>query len=157
MHMRQKWIPLPVRIGLVLCGLTTATIGFAQPKITTEKEIIGFTLGDDYHVASYTQITTLLQKWATESDRMKLVSMGTTEEGRTQYLTIISSPANLDHYKDISQKIARGRITAEQAKAFAKEGKAVVWLDGGLHATESVNQQAIAEMVYQMVSRTDDE
>ena len=161
MYMKQKWIHIPVKFGLVLGGLfAAATIGFAQPKITTEKEIIGFTLGDDYHIANYTQLATMLQKWAGESDRMKLVSIGTTEEGRTEYMAIVSSPANiqkLDHYKDISQKIARGRITAEQAKAFTKEGKAVVWLDSGLHATESVNQQAIAEMVYQMVSRTDDE
>ena len=33
----------------------------------------------------------------------------------------------------------------------------VFWIDGGLHATETVNSQSLAEMVYQMVSRTDDE
>ena len=158
--MKQKWIRTLVRTSLVLGGLTAATIGFAQPKITPEKDIIGFTLGDDYHIANYTQLATMLQKWASESDRMKLVGIGTTEEGRTEYMAIISSPANLaklDHYKEISQKLARGRITDEQAKAFAKEGKAIVWLDGGLHASESVNQQAIDETVYQLVSRTDEE
>src|ERR1039458_6248567 len=103
-HMKQKWI-IPARIGLVFCGLIAATIGFA--------------LGDHYHIANYTQLATMLQKWASESDRMKLVNIGTTEEGRTEYQAIISSPANLaklDHYKDISQKLARGRITAEEAK-----------------------------------------
>src|ERR1035437_4095980 len=158
--MKHKWFKIPVSIGLVLCGLTAATIGFAQPKITPAKDIIGFTLGDDYRMANYTQLATLLQKWAGESDRMKLVNIGSTEEGRTQYMAIITSPANLaklDHWKDISQKMARGRITPEQASAFAKEGKAVVWLDGGLHASESVNQHAIGEMVYQMASRTDEE
>src|ERR1017187_8225767 len=53
--------------------------------------------------------------------------------------------------------MARGRITPEQAAALAKEGKAVVWLDGGLHSSESVNQHAIGEMIYQMASRTDEE
>ena len=158
--MKHKWFKIPVSIGLVLCGLSAATIGFAQPKITPAKDIIGFTLGDDYRMANYTQLSTLMQKWASESDRIKLVSIGTTEEGRTEYMAIMSSPANLaklDHYKDISQKMARGRITPEQAAAFAKEGKAVVWLDGGLHSSESVNQHAIGEMIYQMASRTDEE
>ena len=158
--MTRNIIHSPVRIGLVLCGLVAAAIGFAQPKITPEKDIIGFTLGDDYHIANYTQLATMLQKWAGESDRMKLVNIGSTEEGRTEYMAIITSPANLaklDHWKDISQKMARGRVTPEEAKALAKEGKSVVWLDGGLHSTESVNQQTIAEMVYQMTSRTDEE
>src|ERR1035437_5507118 len=148
-----KRINIPARIGLVICGLMAAAIGFAQPKITPQKDIIGFTIGDDYKMANYTQATTLLKKWASESDRMKLVSIGNTEEGRPQYMAIISSPANiqkLDHWKDISQKLARARIPETEARQLAKEGKAVVWIDGGLHSTESVNHQALPEQVYQM-------
>ncbi len=88
-------------MGLVLCGLTAASVGFSQTKITPQKDIIGFTIGDDYHMASYTQISTLLKKWDEESDRLKVVSIGNTEEGRPQYMAIISSPANmqkLDHW-----------------------------------------------------------
>ncbi len=130
------------------------------PKITTEKELIGFTIGDDYHMANYTQISALMLKWATESDRLKVVSIGNTEEGRPQYMAIITSPANqakLAHYKEISQKMAHAEISPAEAAQFAKEGKAVVWIDGGLHATETVNSQSLAEMIYQMVSRTDEE
>jgi hypothetical protein len=86
---------LPARIGLALCGLLAASIGSAQPKITPQKDIIGFTIGDDYKMASYTQISTMLKKWETESDRLKVVSIGNTEEGRPQYMAIISSPANM--------------------------------------------------------------
>ena len=148
------------RIGFVICGLLAASVGFAQPKITPQKDLIGFTIGDDYHMASYTQISTLLKKWGEESDRLKVVSIGNTEEGRPQYMAIISSPANmrkLDHWKEISQKMARARLTPTEARALAKEGRAVIWIDGGLHATETVNSQSLAEQVYQMVSRTDEE
>ena len=48
-------------------------------------------------------------------------------------------------------------LTDEQARALAAEGKAVVWIDGGLHANETVGSQQLMEMVYQMVSRTDAE
>ena len=61
--MRHKWFKIPVNLSLALCGLTAATLGFAQPKITPEKDIIGFTLGEDYKIANYTQLSTLMQKW----------------------------------------------------------------------------------------------
>ena len=76
-------------------------------------------------------------------------------------MAIVTSPANhknLARYKDISRRLALAEgLTDDQARALAKEGKAVVWIDGGLHATETLGAQQLGEMVYQMVSRTDDE
>src|SRR4029078_10344604 len=48
-------------------------------------------------------------------------------------------------------------LTEDQAHALAREGKAVVWIDGGLHANETVGSQQLMKMVYQMVSRNDAE
>src|SRR5262249_49764555 len=138
-----------VRLGFAFGGLCAASLGWAQaPKITPQKDIIGFTIGDDYHMASYTQISTMLKKWETESNRLKVVTIGNTEEGRPQYMAIITSPENhkrLDHWKEISNKLARARLTPDEAHALAKEGKSIVWIDGGLHATETVNSQSLAE------------
>ena len=76
-------------------------------------------------------------------------------------MMIISSPENikkLDHYQEISARLAHAEgLTDEQAHALAREGKAVVWIDGGLHASETVGSQQLMEMVYQMASRTDPE
>src|SRR5665213_326374 len=92
---------------------------------------------------------------------MKLVEIGKTAEGRTQLMAIISSPANLaklDHYKEISRKLAMAEgLTDEEAHALAHEGKAIVWIDGGLHANETVGSQQEIEEVYEMVSRDDSE
>jgi hypothetical protein len=150
-----------VRLGAapLLFAATTTLIG-AAPKITPAKDIIGFTLGDDYQVANYTQITTLLKKWEVESDRLKVVSIGLTEEGRPQYMAIVTSAANqkkLDRYKSISQTLTRAEIPEAEARKLAKEGKSVVWIDGGLHATESVNSQSLAELVYDLISKDDEE
>src|ERR1700683_1304522 len=131
------------------------------PKITTPKEFFGFNVGDDYQEVNYTKAEAYWHKLATESDRMKIVDIGLTAEGRHQWMCIITSPANLknlDHYKDISQKLARAEgLTDDQAHALARDGKAVVWIDGGLHASESVGFQQLVEMIYQMASRTDPE
>jgi hypothetical protein len=140
---------------LAFAGLLTAQ------KITTPKEFLGFNIGDDYMMASYTQLEAYWKKIASECNRCKLVDIGPTEEGRRQYMMIISSPENmkkLDHYKEISAKLAHAEgLTDEQAHALAREGKAVVWIDGGLHASETVGSQQEMEMVYQMASRTDPE
>jgi hypothetical protein len=130
-------------------------------NITTPKEALGFNLGDDYHMASYTQLESYWKKIASESNRTKLVDMGLTAEGRHQYMMIISSPANmknLDHYKEISRKLGLAKgISNDEAHELAREGKAIVWIDGGLHASETVGSQQIMETVYQMASRTDPE
>jgi len=149
------------RSVLACLGSLAAVCAFAaEPKLTPAKDIIGFSIGDDYMMANYTQITALLQKWDAESDRLKVVSIGTTEEGRPQYMAIITSPenhANLEKYRTWSTEMARARISEQEARRISEEGKAIVWIDGGLHATETVNSQSLAEMVYQMSSRTDPE
>jgi hypothetical protein len=139
-----------------------ATTAFAQsPHITTPKEQFGFNLGDDYQLINYTQLTDYWKKLASESDRVKLVDIGRTAEGRIEYMAIVTSPENLkllDHYKEISRKLALAEgISDDAARALAHEGKAVVWIDGGLHASEVECAQSLTEMLFQMTSRTDPE
>ncbi|UHG93494.1 M14 family metallopeptidase [Spirosoma oryzicola] len=139
--------------------LFVQTTGWSQ-TLPSPKEHFGFTIGDDYQLATYTQTEAYFKKLAT-SDRTKLVDIGMTEEGRHQYMLIVSSPENikkLDRYKEISQKLARAEgITKEQAMAMATEGKAIVWIDGGLHATETVGTHQLIETAWQLVSRKDPE
>jgi Zinc carboxypeptidase len=131
------------------------------PNIPTPKEHFGFNIGDNYQLATYTQTEAYFKKLAAASDRVKLVVIGQTEEGRDQVMLIISSPANiqkLDRYKTISQQLAHAEnLTPEQAHALAAEGKTVVWIDGGLHATEVVATHQLIESAYQLVSRQDPE
>jgi len=141
--------------------LVSAALAQPRPHITTPKEAFGFDVGDDYQLASYKQIEAYWKRLDNESDRMVLHDMGKTAEGRTQWMAIVTSPANhkkLAHYQDIARRLALAEgLTDDQAHALAKEGKAVVWIDGGLHATETLGAQQLTEMVYEMVSRTDEE
>ena len=136
---------------------------FAQPaaRITTPKEALGFNIGDDYMVAGYEQLEAYWKELASESGRMKLVDIGPTSEGRRQYMAILTSPENLkkiEHYRDISRRLALAEgLTDEQAHALAREGKAVIWIDGGLHSSETVGSQQLLETVYQLASRNDPE
>ncbi|MGH8249061.1 MAG: M14 family metallopeptidase, partial [Gammaproteobacteria bacterium] len=149
--------PISFIISLVLLSSTVV----AQKHVTTPKEFLGFNFGDDYQLANYTQISGYWRKLDQESDRMILEEIGRTAEGRPHLMAIVTAPENhrkLSRYKEISRRLALAEgLADEQARALAKEGKAVVWIDGGLHATETLGAQQLAEMVYQMVSRTDEE
>lgn len=141
-------------------ALLNISFCFAQ-TIPTPKEHFGFNIGDDYQLANYTQTEAYFKKIASVSDRTKLLDIGSTEEGRHQYMLAVSSPdnlQNLNRYKEISQKLARAEdLTDQQAHALATEGKAIVWIDGGLHATEVVGIHQLIETIYQFVSRKDPE
>jgi hypothetical protein len=144
--------------GLVFTAVST--FAQAQSVVTSPREHFGFNIGDDYKLATYTQTEAYFQKLAT-SNRTKLVDIGMTEQGRHQYMLVVSSPENikkLDQYKKISQQLARAEnMSDEQARALAAQGKPVVWIDGGLHATETVGAHQLIETAYQLVSRTDPE
>ncbi len=133
----------------------------AQSKLTSPKDQFGFNIGDDYQLANYTQYEAYLKKLDQESERMKVVEMGKSAEGRTMYLAIITAPENfakLDRYQEISRRLALAEGTSEaEARALAKEGKAVVWIDGGLHATEVLGAQQLIETIWQLNALTDEE
>ncbi len=145
---------------LFTIAVFASAIVLAQ-SIPTPKSHFGFSIGDSYNLATYTQTEAYFRKIAAASDRVKLVEIGSTEEGRHQVMLVVSSPANLaklNTYKETSQKLAHAEgLTDEAARSLANDGKAIVWIDGGLHATETVGAHQLIETVYQFVSRTDPE
>jgi hypothetical protein len=149
------------KIFLIFTILFYNLAGSLAQTIPSPSEHFGFNIGDNYKLANYIQTEEYFKKIAAASDRVKLVNIGTTEEGRTQYMMIVSSPENiknLNRYKEISLKLARAEdISDKEAFALASEGKAVVWIDGGLHATETVGTHQLIETIWQFVSRNDPE
>ncbi|MBB6228712.1 hypothetical protein FHS79_002903 [Polymorphobacter multimanifer] len=117
--------------------------------------------GTDYYLANYTEYEAYLKKLAGESDRMKLVDIGKTAEGRTQWVAIVSTPANLarlEEYRAIAEKLARARgLDDVAAQRLAAEGKAIVWIDAGMHATETVTSQGQIQVLHRMLTQTDPE
>ena len=126
-----------------------SSISLAQ-SIPTPKEHFGFNIGDNYQLANYTKTEAYFKKLDQASDRAKLTSIGKTEEGRDQFMMIITSPENhqnIEKYKSIAQRMARAENLSEtEAKALAAQGKAIVWIDGGLHATEVVGAHQLIEL-----------
>ena len=155
---RVRALTLVAALVIIAASLPAAQ---TTSSVTSPKAFFGFNIGDDYQLATYTKFVDYLHKIEKESNRLKVVDIGKTSEGRPHVIAIVTSPENmkkLDHYRQISSQLAHAEgLTDDQARALAKEGKTVVLIDGGLHATETLGAQQVIENVWQMVSRTDPE
>jgi len=156
----------PSRLLALVVPLLALTLITAQTQpragaVTSPQAAFGAAIGDDYFLATYRQLESYWKTLERESDRLRLVDIGRTEEGRSQWMAIVSAPENLarlDHYREISSRLSRAEgLTDDDARALAQEGKAVVWIDGGLHATEVLGAQQLIETVYELASRSDPE
>ncbi|MEZ5286073.1 MAG: M14 family zinc carboxypeptidase [Vicinamibacterales bacterium] len=76
-------------------------------------------------------------------------------------VAVISSEANIRdraRYQDIARRLALVRDVDEPtARQLSREGKAIVWIDGGLHATEVAGAQHTPELGWWLVASEDDE
>jgi hypothetical protein len=142
---------LPKRTGLscvaVVLALFAATTAPSarQSSVPTPRDVLGFTPGDDYKLADFSQIRDYFRKLDAASDRVQVSSAGTSTEGREMLVAVISSEANLAQlarYKDIARRLALVRgVSDEEAHDLAAQGKAIVWIDNGLHASEVATAQ----------------
>ncbi len=133
----------------------------AWAQVPTPESVLGHKPGDDFFLASYTESLGYFQKLAQSTDKLKLVRVGKTTRGLDWYVAIISSARNLadlDKYKDTARRLAlvKGLNDAE-AHELALNGKVVVHIDGGLHATEVAGAQHTIQLAYNLVTATDPE
>jgi hypothetical protein len=147
-------------LGLLTSAAAIADLA-AQQSIPHPRDVFGFELGADYKLAKYDQIEAYFERLDAASDRVKVVRIGESVLGRSLLLAFISSEENirqLDEYRDISERLARGRdLTDVQARQLAKEGKAIVWIDAGIHATEVAPVQSTPLLAHKVVTEETEE
>src|SRR5690606_29989104 len=132
-----------------------------RQALQTPEQFFGFEMGADRKLANWDRLLEYYRLLAKSSDKMELVELGKTSEGRPYIALFISSPANLaklEQYREMNAKLAdpRGVPQAELDRIVA-EGKAVVIQSFALHSSEVAASQTAAEFVYDSLSRTDSE
>ncbi|WP_375325858.1 M14 family metallopeptidase [Flagellimonas sp. GZD32] len=135
-------------------SLTCASALVAQ-KVPSPKDVYGFEVGADYKLADYSQIEDYLTQLDNASDRVQKIEIGETVLGRKMYVLFISTEENLaqlDKWKDISTKLARATVSDAEAQQLSQDGKAIVWIDGGMHSTELAHGQMTSELAYTLAT-----
>ncbi len=158
--MKTRTFPwLPVLLAAASLVVTAASPVGAQ--VPTPESVIGWEPGADYKLADYGQIQAYFEALDAASDRIRVEKIGESAEGRPLLLAIISSEANmrsLERYREISRRLALAAdLTDAEARALAEEGKAVVWIDAGIHATEVAGPQFSPDFAYRMVTSEEPE
>jgi hypothetical protein len=86
--------------------------------------------------------------------RVKVFSVGRTEEGREFIVVAIASEdtiANLDRYKDITRKLADPRrITDDEARTLISQGKPFYYATGAMHSPETGSPEMLMELAYRL-------
>ena len=127
-------------LGLAIVFLFLGwAISYGQ-NVPAPEKVLGFKVGADYHLATYNQALEYFRTLENASPRIKLFEMGRTAMDKPMIYAVITSEENmaqLEHYKEISRKLALVKgVSEEEARKLAAEGKAVVYISGGLHASE---------------------
>jgi len=143
--------------ALWLCVLTSMAGLFGV--VTPPEKFLGFKVGADYHLATYDQAHQYFRLLEKESPKLRVQEMGKTGMGKPMIYALITSEdnmKNLDRYREISQKLALVEgLSEEQAQQLAAEGKAVVWISVGIHATECAPTQHALELAYDLIASED--
>ena len=153
------------RFAVVLIVFTTVLglrpeVVFGQ-TIPSPEEFFGFQMGTDRKLARWDKLVEYYELLGRQSARLEVVHMGPTTLGNPFLALFISSPNNLVNLEELRQINVRLNdprgVSEENIERAIANGKAVVVQSMGLHSSEVGSSQMAAELIYELVTRTDPE
>ena len=156
--MSRRLVRASTLVAAVLLTLVTGTGAQRVAQVPSPRDVLGFDPGTDYMLADFGQLRWYMRALDAASDRVQVYPAGRSTEGREMLVAVISSEANLARlarYQDISRRLALVRgVDDGEARALAAEGRAIVWIDNGLHASEVATAQHALVLAHRVA--TDD-
>ncbi len=132
-----------------------ACLALAQPK--SPEQTFGFKMGADGKLVKWPQIVAYFHSLAASSNKVKIIDAGKTSEGNPMIVAVISSPENLaklDHYKEVSQRLANPRgLNPDEAERLIADEKVLVAVSCSIHASEVAATQLSMELAYDLVTK----
>ncbi|HEV7506641.1 MAG TPA: M14 family zinc carboxypeptidase [Thermoanaerobaculia bacterium] len=122
--------------------------------VPSPTKVLGHIVGAPDELSRVADVHGYFRRLAAASDRVKVMTIGTSEEGREMTLVLVSDAQNLadlDHYKDVTARLADPRRTSHaEARQLAAQGKVFYWLTGGLHSAETGSPEMLMELAYRL-------
>ena len=121
---------------------------------TSPEEFLGHQVGADRMLIDYHQIRAYFERLDEESNKVSVLNIGQSTLGEPMIMAVITSEenmANLDRYREIARRLSDPRgLSPEEAEQLSQEGKAILLIQTGLHATEIAHSQHSVEFIYRL-------
>ncbi len=126
----------------------------ASATVPTTEKVLGYVAGAPNKLTYTKDIYRYMREIEKNSKRVKVFSIGRSEEGRETLLVAISDEANLaklDRYKQITAQLADPRQTPDaEAKKLIAEGLPIYWATGSIHSPETGSPEMLMELAYRL-------
>ncbi|MFI5384925.1 MAG: M14 family zinc carboxypeptidase [Fimbriimonadales bacterium] len=126
----------------------------ASATVPTPEKFLGHIVGAPNVLDTAEQCAEYLRLLEKSSPRVKVVSMGKSEEGREMVAALVSDEANLarlPRLKAINGLLGDPRkIKSEDVDALIAEDVPMYWATGGMHAPETGPPEMIMELAYRL-------
>jgi len=127
----------------------------ASATVPTPLKVLGQIAGAPNHLTYSADIYKYMRELEKSTKRVKIFSIGKTEEGRDTMLVAVSDEANiakLDRYKEITAMLADPRKTDDKkaAELIANEALPFYWASGSIHSPETGSPEMLMELAYRL-------
>ena len=131
--------------------------GEYSESIDKPEKFLGFEYAS--RVATPEQISSAIQAWSKQSNRLKVIEYARSHENRPLHAVIITSPENLNNLDEIKNKISKlsdPRIINDRtAKALINELPAIAWMAYSIHGNETSGADAALGIIYHLIASQD--
>ena len=126
------------------------------PGIPSPKDILGHHIGEPKKLTYYADILKYYRALAAATPRVKVVSIGKSNEGRDLVVVFVGgddSIRNLEAYRGYLAQLADPRtVTDAQAMEVIAKAKPIYHLSGGLHSGEVGPSEMLMELAYRLAT-----
>ncbi len=126
----------------------------ASASVPTPHKALGYIAGAAGKLTYSRDIYRYFRELERTSPRVKVFSMGQTEEGREMLLAAISDESNVAKLETLRQNARRladpRKLTEKEASALINEGVPAYWITGGLHPPETGAPEMLMELAYRL-------
>jgi hypothetical protein len=126
----------------------------ASDTVPSPEKVLGYVIGAPNKLTYTKDIYRYYRALAAASPRVRVFTVGKSEEGRDFMLVAVSDEANiaqLDHLKDITAKLGDPRkINDAEAQELIAAGKPFYWASGSIHSPETGSPEMLMELAYRL-------
>ena len=126
----------------------------ASGTVASPKKALGYVIGTPEKLTYTKDINAYFRTLAGASPRVKVWTIGKSEEGREMILAAVSSEENLaqiDRFKQMTSQLADPRKKTDTEIADAvRVAKPFYWLSGSIHSPETGSPEMLMELAYRL-------